>query len=332
MSYIGNVFIRFWEHFLALFLPPKGFFLEPKEKFIPIAEPSQDLVDFAKKYHYFSTKQPLIGKVTKSKSDITPIQSLLHKMKDAPDHAVAEILTKVFAYRNLNEGVEIEVPFQKEMHQYRIDRVFDLWQHIPAFGLLSETEAPILLFRGTQFSPFIRSGRASIVADLDPKGPGHDLYNGAREEITNWLKKQKKPARTMGYSLGGALASFALILDAEYFSKTSPSYLFHSPGVSSDLLHKYEQMQSPPASQSFACLGDLVSKFGRLFGPTTILKERKLPPPITAHTNLLFAKPHMQKAGVHNRKENRCYFRDHYTIIHRSTSRLCYPIVKKLFL
>ena len=49
MIYLGNTFIRIWERFLSLFLPPKGFLLEPKEAFIPIAEPSEALVTFAKK-------------------------------------------------------------------------------------------------------------------------------------------------------------------------------------------------------------------------------------------------------------------------------------------
>ncbi|GAB5411819.1 MAG: hypothetical protein ChlgKO_09330 [Chlamydiales bacterium] len=329
MRRVGNAFIRVWEHFFALFLPPKGFLFEPNGPFFSITIPPDALIAFAKNHHYFS-KHPLIGKVTNDSID--KIQALLYEMQEATEHAVAEVLTKVLAYRNLTEGATIEIPRNGIFRTYKVDQVFDLWQHIPAFGLTCENAPPILLFRGTQFSPFVQSGRASIAADLDPKGPGFDLYEHARPKIVEWLKKQTERAQTMGYSLGGALASYALILDSQYFSQTAKSYLFHNPGVPRELLQQFEEMDEPPACQAFACFGDLVSKIGNLFGRTTILRLKKVLPPITAHTSLLFAMPDLQKAEVHNRKENRCEFRHHYTIIHRSTSRLCYPIVRKLFL
>jgi len=332
MTYIGNTFIRVWEQFLGLFLPPKGFLISAKGEFSPIENPSEDLVAFAKKHSYFASKSPLISKVTKEPGDLAHIQKILYQMESVPEPAVAEVLTKALAYRTLKEGVEVEVPLNGSFHKYRLDRIFDLWQHIPAFGFVSESASPILLFRGTQFSPFIQSGRASIVADLDPKGPGYDLYQSSRDNIVSWLKSQDRPARVMGYSLGAALASYALILDTPHFSKTENSYLFHPPGVPPHLLHRFEELTEPPACHSFVCLGDIVSKIGRLFGKTTLLRPYKLLPPITAHTSLLFARPRLTVANVDNRKENRCDFRHHYTIIHRSTSRLCYPLGKKLFL
>lgn len=332
MIKIGNTFIRVWEHFLGLFLPPKGFMISAKGEFSPVGNPSKELVAFAKKHSYFASRSPLISKVTKTSSDLNHIQTILYQMEGASEPAVAEILTKVLAYRTLKEGAEIKIPFNGSLHKYRLDRIFDLWQHIPAFGFVSDSASPILLFRGTQFSPFIQSGRASIVADLDPKGPGYDLYQGSREEITSWLKSQDQQTRAMGYSLGAALASYALILDAPHFSKTESSYLFHLPGIPPHLLHRFEELTEPPACHSFVCLGDVVSKIGRLFGKTTLLRPHKTLPPITAHTSLLFARPRLQTASVDTSKENLCDFRHHYTIIHRSTSRLCYPLGKKLFL
>ena len=78
-----------------------------------------------------------------------------------------------------------------EMVQYEVDAVFDLWSKIRAFGLVNVSAscgAPILLFRGTDFSVLSEGGRASIISDLDPKGPGRTLFEKAEPELHKWLE------------------------------------------------------------------------------------------------------------------------------------------------
>lgn len=344
--------MRAWEQLIGVMLPPNARVFQVQNPGKMLCHESKPLMMFSKDYGYFAVKKPLVGKVTKSKEDTEFVLSALkHAYEvfydpEVTELAVAEILTKVFAYRTFEEGLELQIPSldgKNKLHlvDYRVDKIFDLWKNIPAFGLLpisSTLASPILLFRGTQFSPFIKSGRGSIIADLDPRGPGRTLFEYAKPKLKLWLDQTTKvnKARVMGYSLGGALAAYMLIDSPDFFSldPNNSSYLFHLPGIGIDLFEKWQAMpqESRPAFKAFICEGDLVSKIGHLFGSTSQLKLSKPLPPISAHTTLLFSQRCFHIHSVDIPKENNSFYRRHYTIIHKSTSELFYKMgLKKAF-
>jgi len=334
IRHVGNRFMRSWERAIGIMLPPNSRLFQVTDAPYKVFFPSARLKKFSNRYGYFSITKPLVGKVTKDLKDIEIVQELLNQPKEN-ELVTAEIITKVLAYRNLWEGLEVTLPLHNAHGvitpiQYRVDRVFDLWKSIPAYGLVpcDPMCSPLLIFRGTQFSPFIKSGRASIISDLDPQGPGRSLYTHAKPQLTDWLGgvTEQKKARVFGYSLGAALAGYILIEESAYFSQNPQecSYLFHLPGIPDDLLESYQKLPDKrrPAFHSYVSAGDLVSKIGHLFGPTTELKVTKPLPPITAHTKLLFAQKGCQARTVDVERENTSFYRQHYTVIHRSTSEL----------
>src|SRR5207249_1381181 len=136
--------------------------------------------------------------------------------------ASAELLSKVLAYRDLQLGQTIQIPVEIKgkivLETFTVDHLFDIWQGMPAFGLIPKKKnlSSLLLFRGTDFSLISKRGIASVMSDLDPSGPGLKAFFHARKEIGGWLQAvqaQGKPARVMGFSLGGALAAYTFIYE-----------------------------------------------------------------------------------------------------------------------
>src|SRR5579872_3239785 len=125
-----------------------------------------ELENFALNHGYFSPSRPLIGIVTNKEEDVVLVTDLLktiyEKIKEPESllFVTAEILTKALAYRELKEGREIAIPVldpqgKAYLAVYVVDKVFNLWHGMPAFGLIPKAKgsaAPILLFRGTDFS------------------------------------------------------------------------------------------------------------------------------------------------------------------------------------
>ncbi|MBI5274668.1 MAG: hypothetical protein HY860_06430 [Chlamydiales bacterium] len=298
---------------------------------------------FEYKYGYLAKEETLVGRFTKDKQDINKVSQLLKDayqyIKDPKlcDLTIAEILTKVLAYRNLTSNMEFEIPILKngemELKKYKVDKVFNLWNSMKAFGLkaVEEGEPPILIFRGTEFSITNPSGRTSIVSNFDPEGPGKSVYSHARPMIQKWLKKVCKngvQARAMGYSLGGALTSYAVISDPEFFSKKQlePSYAFHHPGVSEVLYKKWLAMpdSEKPSFEGYVAEGDFVSKYGKLFSKTYEIIAKEQLPPIESHTSLFFTRALCYLAEIDLDKENGSESRHSYSKFHEKTSSLIY--------
>lgn len=244
---------------------------------------------FAKKYGYLSEDHPIVGKVTNAQEDVLIAIDILkqvhEKIKDPllRSMAVTEVLSKVLAYRNLKE--KMEVPLGDIT--YEVDIIFDLWHGMPAFGLVPKKgdAPPLLIFRGTDFS-FLR-GWASITSDFDPKGPGFSVFVSARPKIHEWLKKVGK-AKVMGFSLGGTLTAYTALFEKEFVLE---AITFNMAGVSLQNQEEWKNLEGRPPLKAYLMQGDFVAKIGHLIGDLEVASFDQSLYPIASHTSLItFAK------------------------------------------
>ena len=284
-----------------------------KDKTYPLVQPLQEktiaesipeVKEFAEKYGYFSLKRPLVGKVTADITDQELVCCLLKSLYEKGSQgeyfeiAVAEILTKALAYRDLKVGQKINIPLEISGEIYYepfvVDKVINIWHGMPAIGLIPERDGPasILLFRGTDFSFTSERGWASLLSDLDIAGPGLNAFKHAQGQISSWLKKvmkMGKTARVMGFSLGGALAAYTFIYENANIAKQG-SISVCAPGVAGKVIEDWRSLPQK-GFKSYVNAGDLVSKVGKLFGPVYCLSTPQLCKPLTAHTRLICAEP-----------------------------------------
>ncbi len=279
-----------------------------------------DLRAFAERYGYFSIAHPLVGKVSTAPADLAIVSCLLSRFSEEirdPDvlaFVVAEVLTKVLAYRDLKVGQRFEIPVVKEgrasVESFVVDQVFDLWHGMPAFGLKpSQKGVPALLvFRGTDLSLDSQRGWASVMSDLDIAGPGLSAFEKSRKKLRIWLQKmqaQNHKARVFGFSLGGALAAYTFIYENDWIDSVG-SFCFNAPGVSSQVIDDWQIL--PENRQkgfiSYVTKGDLVSKVGNLFGTVYELSLETPMQPLTAHTTLMSGQSFFIRQQVDVFKEN----------------------------
>lgn len=268
--------------------------------------PIQEYVAFAKKYGYFSPTRPLVGQVSSSKYDLHLVQQLLLALYKKNvcgidlDLDRAEILTKVVAYRDLQLQetllIPLEIQGQLRSEIYTVDRVFDIWQGMPAFGLVpAHSDIPaLLLFRGTDFSFGSKRSFASVLSDLDLAGPGLTVFQRTQPTLRQWLEKvhrARQSAQVMGFSLGGAFASYTFIHEYPLLSVTLPSVSVCGPGLSKALLGAFNKISQQDTSQfvSYVNADDLVSRVGSLFGTIYCLSALERMKPLSAHTALMGA-------------------------------------------
>ncbi len=290
----------------------------------PLAQPSQqqsiemgieEVRRFAEKYGYFSKTNPITARVTSDERDLIPICTLLNTLYEKKaagqylEIALAEILTKVLAYRDLKKGQTISIPIETDaivtLQPFSVDHVFNLWHGMPAFGLIPETQgvASILLFRGTDFTILSTRGWASALSDLDRSGPGLHAFRHAQGDISSWLKKSAnlgKKARAMGFSLGGALATYTFLYENDLLSDR-PSIAVCGPGLTDELIKDWHALPAgrQKSFESYVNLGDIVPKAGKQFGAVYCLSVPGAPkPPVTAHTMLICSEPLIYKARV----------------------------------
>lgn len=350
--YITSKSLKSWEKLVSSFLSDTSrmydFYPPTTASVIKI---EQNLLDiFQKNHHYFSFSRPLVGHVSKEIEDIEITQKLLidayalFKEPFALEQVTGEILAKVLAYRSLKKGMIIYIPWvinnQTDLIPFEVDRVFDLWKSMLAFGLkpLDKRHASLLLFRGTDLSLLSKSSRISILSNFDPQGPGYSIYLHAKKRIQGWMKKtaqKNHKIKTIGYSLGGALASYLLFSEPEYFSESSCSLLFNQPGLLQDNLEKYLHAQKNHnfKVRSYIAEGDPVSKFGYLFCDTIGLRvPGKLLLPFEAHTQLFCALTDIEARRINIETENSSDSRKFYSNLHSKTSRVLYKMGVRLFL
>ncbi len=242
------------------------------------------LLSFVRAHGYFSSVRPLACTVTKQPKHVDIALRFLESMEEViadeglRRFASDEVLAKVVAYRELVQGMQVG--------GYRVEEVFDLWAGIPAYGLVSSQEA-ILLFRGTDLSLTTKRSFASLIADLDPKGAGYSLYLRARPKIRAFLMRY--PARCLGFSLGGALASYTALFEKDLLDPTRPSVVFNPPGMLPHAWKKWEGLTPKPSLITYVNRGDPVSLLGRLCGEVRMLKKERPMRPMEAHLTLMCA-------------------------------------------
>lgn len=284
----------------------------PDEELLTASLP--EIEAFNKKYGYFSLSRPIISNVSSNPADLDFVCSLIQELPAQKltgallQISSAEILTKALAYRDLKLNQRLQLPVEVEgslhLETYVVDHIFDIWKGMPAFGLIPEKESrsSLLLFRGTDFSLVSRRGIASLMSDLDPAGPGLRAFFHARKEINQWLhsvQTQGKPARVMGFSLGGALAAYTFIYENEALSE-EPSLSFCAPGVALNVAKDWEHLPTNKKELfiSYINTGDLVPQVGTLFGTVYCLSTNQLLSPLTAHTTLICTKAPLRKTRI----------------------------------
>ncbi len=345
---------KYFDKFLALIFsyPSRCYQRVSPLEIKKIKVPCKELVYFSKSFGRFSSSKTLIGKVTDSEEDFQMVANLIkcacknyHKAEFL-DLTCSEILAKVMAYRNLRINDRFEYPFiddsgRVKLTTYFVDKVFDQWNKHVAFGLLPDNEnaAPILLFRGTDFTIFSQGGRASILSDLDPDGPGKKLFLNSKSVIRKWLQKHsgrlEKP-RVIGYSLGGCLAAYTAYFENDLLNQKTnfSSIAFNLPGVENDLLNQWDKLtdETRPAFKSFITRGDVVSKFGSLFGDVYEVSLERPLSPVLAHEHLIFSQPIIYVVKIDTEKENLSPSRSYYSKIQRQSTSLAYRFGLKLLL
>ncbi|MBS0628049.1 MAG: hypothetical protein JSS09_07555, partial [Verrucomicrobia bacterium] len=181
-------------------LPVRTFPLIPSDVTQVYQDPILELQTFSENYGFFSCKKPLVGVVTEEPSDIQIVEKalaclLISNNSSFIELATGEILSKVLAYRGLQQGMKIQIPCIVEgkalLVDYEVAEILDLWLEMPAFGLIpSHKKAnPILLFRGSDFSLISKKSWASLLSDLDISGTGFSAFHLARPDIHAFLKK-----------------------------------------------------------------------------------------------------------------------------------------------
>jgi hypothetical protein len=174
-----------------------------------------------------------------------------------------------------------------------------------------------------------------MLSDLDPNGPGRTLFMHARSDIRKWLNQacKNKNARLFGHSLGAILACYVLIFEHEMISKEENSFIFNYPGIELDVYQKWMELDTSkkPKIKGFVGRGDVVSKYGFLFGPTFELSVNGPMQPVAAHTSLYFAHSFCNVAKIAINEENNSQSRKQYSKIYKKTSALFYHLGLKYF-
>ena len=339
--------IKYWEIFLSWLFkyPTRCYELKKDIQAHRYKHRSQTLYRFGKTYRNQKGSKSIICKVTSAHEDREKGVIILKKIYEDIDHpqlcewATFEVLAKVIAYRNLKRGDIIPLSIMKDdrslvLTTYFVDHVFNLWNNIAAFGLISldQIGAPILLFRGTDFSFMKEEARASIISDLDPQGPGWSLFQNGHRSIHNWLQQKNQLARTVGHSLGGIIATYVLIHESQAMSLAphESSYAFNFPGIAPHLIDKWNRLAKKPRFTGFVCRGDLISKLGKLFGDVYEISFTNPLSPIRAHEILLFAQQEGSIQPIDIDKENRCPSRQLYSKLQQKTSSILYKFGLRL--
>jgi hypothetical protein len=352
---VGIKFRKYWDKLLSLvFNYSSRCYCRASPLHIEkLKNPCISLKYFSDHFGSFSTSRTLIGKVSADPEDLSLTQHLLKivfeqvKLPKLCELVTAEILSKVLAYRVLQENTRLYIPTitqEKcvELIEYTVDMVFDLWNQHVAFGLLPKNSpscSPILLFRGTDFSLLSSAGRASVLSDLDPDGPGRRLFHNSRSNIHQWLTQIAylgKKSRVMGHSLGGILALYTSIYEHSFLSNDPHviSYAFNPPGVHEDLLDEWNALakEEKPSFKTIITRGDIVSKFGLLLDNTYETFSHKPLSPMVAHEQLIFSQPISYLAQIDHAKENTTNSRAYYSKIQKQSTSLAYRFgLKYLF-
>jgi len=313
--------LKGWDSLLTWTLSPKNqdYELQVPPNIKTFRMRSKDIKNFIENYGHFSIYNPIVGLVTDSDRDRAASFCLLEAIYEARmnkmqrDFSIEEALAKVIAYRSIKKGMKIPMMIDRRSNPYIVDEVIDLWHGMPAFGLipLKGNAPPILLFRGTDLFPSAK-GWASILSDLDTSGPGYTTFLRGQKKIVTWLKKVKKshrPARLIGFSLGGAFVLYTLAHHYDLVNKDEefPSVAFNTPGVPESVVKKWNEIPKDlrPIHYTYVNQGDFVSQIGMFLSNVWLLT---LPEPmgvIESHLTFISGQPRYQMSLVDVEAENK---------------------------
>lgn len=335
--------LRLWEQVLcSIFSYPSRCYENDPAPFLTLSNACEELKYFADHFNSYSLSRRIICKVTNSHEDTLLTKRILRliythtKHPEICDFAIAEALAKVFAYRVIDKDEALELPVIENgtitLAPYQVSETFDLWNKMMAFGLTSLQGPPILLFRGTDFNIKRLGGWASLISDFDPDGPGHTIFSRFRPDLIRFASRSKDGIRVLGHSLGGAFASYCAIYEPSLLSRTHASYAFNAPGLEESKVKRWQEIPQPPRFTSFISRGDVISKFGYLFGDVLELSSSWPLSPLLAHQTLFFAQPKCYIHRVDTHRENQTASRRYYTLVQQKTTSLAYRFGLKYLL
>jgi len=255
-----------------------------------------------------------VRKIQKSDKKFPVIQAALHSVHRHSTSAYHEVKNQNHRFKEINAGmlrtfqilshrtaynieneesIEIAVPINGEqvLVNYKVEKL-SFFLNFPAYGLKAESNPdapPILLFPGTRANINKQGMGESIIADLDPLGPGYLFFKinefvgrwFSTMSIENWLKlntaEGSQKAITMGHSLGGALATHTTAYYNDYIKE---GYTFCAPGVGHFTAQQYNQLKEERAAPPLHNLNsyhDLIPHFGhqRVGDDLTIVSDTR---------------------------------------------------------
>lgn len=279
-----------------------------------------------------------------SLADIQKLLNTIYETSDNPDIMqvrTGQVLTKVLAmgcWSKLEVGHKISIPAvnkngEKQLVEYTLDRRFDLFQKIPAFGFVDAMgqHPALLLFRGTNPNTKHADAWPAIIANIHPKGPAWKLYESSKKEVTSWLESQEN-SRVLGFSQGAALAGYFLADFPHLFSQnpSEPSLLYDGPGMPKKYINKWMSTKLKPSVSHFVQQGDIVPKTGHsILGDAYIvsLGDGRMPV-IKAHKALSFLAPKLSYTLMDKKSEMKASTRQIFAVMHRISSKVVYPVFR----
>ena len=234
----------------------------------------------------------------------------------------SEVMAKALAYRDLDVGRFVPVPTidadgNPTRTLYRVDEEFDLWKDFPAYGLVPADlherldHPPILLYRGTSLSVSSAGGPASIVSSLDPNGSGLVPFENRKDDLEAWLQKVTRhgcKVRAIGNGVGGSMVMYTALSLGQYLSRdeNGPSVAFGPLGVAKATYGHWlaQEETEKPLLELYLTQGDVVPKFGYLFGDAYEMVSEERLSPYTAHLQLMLLSEECNVFPVDLAKEN----------------------------
>lgn len=203
--------------------------------------------------------------------------------------AQAEVLARVVAYENFSVG---STPLAGS--GYVVNHVFDnMHDGFQALGLVSPTEAPVLVLRGTDDSK-------DVTADSDRAGVGFNQFSDnwpGKKGVKAWLDSASLPSSgniggapdIVGHSLGGALAQWFAAAYTHARHNVGRVVTFNSPGISASFARRFIASRAISVTD-YITSDDIVSMAGQAYlsGQYDLVhynSESELAPNLTAIFN-----------------------------------------------
>jgi pimeloyl-ACP methyl ester carboxylesterase len=140
---------------------------------------------------------------------------------------------------------------------------------VVALGCVPENprspKPPVLVFPGTSSSVERGLFGATILADLDPLGPGYSLARDSESIIRDWLESVRRPGQRpaicVGHSLGGALAVQAAVRCPDLVAR---AVTFNAPMTARAVAQRWRETPADARADIFHYFrkGDPIARLG----------------------------------------------------------------------